>query len=745
MKLTFLLSCALLLAPLSLVVAQPFSMATHQIALQRRTNVFQGPAIRSSDGSSMYMKLKADRITPSPAIDSTTLYVGTESGIIAAFVDMGVAVVGKADGAVNAAPAIRNGSLFAGSSDGALYAFNLTSDQLEWKFKGGGAFTTTPLAVDNLLIAGCDDRFIYAIDAGTSASKGSLKWKYQLAGKPTAPAWKDGVIYVGTDEPATYAIDGATGTVKWKTDGWGGQIVLGTWQVFAAGKTGLAMLNNVSGSPVWKVLETGEGSVQISANDDVVVAVLSNGTVVGFDPEEGTQRWELDGAERFLSAAALCQDVGYVVDFTWNLIAFNLSDGGKLWEQEVGFGYGGMGTPALLNGTLYVATPEKLVMISSPETDETVAAENVPEVPSSDDDSNDPDASWFDAAKQGGLEQMNHLLSGGTAVDTTNEFGETALMMAGWTGNIEVVGMLLERGADVNKRDVHGVTPVMHAAWEGQTSVVKVLLERGGRVNDQDTSGQTAIAHAAWEGKDETVRLLLENGANPDIPDNYGMTPLMHAAIEGSDGSIRLLVEAKANVAAISSAGKSAMGYAIDHNKTETVRLLYASGATLPGSDSLGRTPLMNHAAVGNTEMVQLLIDIGANPNTRANDGETALHKAVLQESFPTVQLLLEQRVDPNAASTAGETPLIYAAYRANPELVATLLKAGASVHHSDNDGYTPLMFATQTKCAQCVKLMLAKKPDLNKKNVFEDTALSIATKNGDKEIVGLLKKAGAK
>jgi len=40
---------------------------------------------------------------------------------------------------------------------------------------------------------------------------------------------------------------------------------------------------------------------------------------------------------------------------------------------------------------------------------------------------------------------------------------------------------------------------------------------------------------------------------------------------------------------------------------------------------------------------------------------------------------------------------------------------------------------------------MLAKKPDLNKKNVFEDTALSIATKNGDKEIAGLLKKAGAK
>jgi ankyrin repeat protein len=745
MKPTFLLACALLFAPFCVAVSQPFNVAQHQIALQRHSNVFQGPALRSSDGSSMYMKLKDDRITPAPAIDSTSVYLGTENGILTAFVDMGITVIGKADGAVNAAPAIHAGSLFAGSSDGAIYAFGLTSQELQWKFKGGGAFATTPLAVGDMLVASCDDRFIYAINAGTSANKGSLKWKYQLAGKPAAPAWNDGVIYVGTDEPATYAIDGATGTLKWKTDGWGGQVVLGKWQVFAAGKTGLAMLNNVSGSRVWQFLETGKGGVQISANDSVLVVVASGGTVFGLDPEEGTKRWQLDGLEKLYSPAALCQDVGYVVDFSWNVTAFSLNDGAKLWEQEAGFGYGGIGTPALLNGTLYVATPEKLVMISSPETSETVAAEATDDAPIPDADITDPNADWFDAAKQGNLERVKELLATGTPVDTTNHVGETALMAAGWTGNIEVVGLLLERGADANKQDVYGVTPTMHAALEGETSVVKLLLDHGGRVNDKDTAGRTAIAHAAWEGKDEAVRLLLENGANPDIPDNNAMTPLMHAAIEGADGSIRILLEAKANMASIASSGKSAIAYAIEFDKPESVRLLYAGGATLPPPDSLGWTPLMHQAALGNAPMVQLLIDIGANPNARANDGETPLHKAVLKEQFQVTQLLLEQRVDVNAASTAGETPLIYAAYRANPELVATLLKAGATVHHSDNDGYTPLMFAAQTRCLECAKLMLAKKPDLKKKNLFDDTALSIATKNGDTEMVALLKKAGAK
>ncbi|MBK8912585.1 MAG: PQQ-like beta-propeller repeat protein [Chlorobi bacterium] len=120
--------------------------------------------------------------------------MATDNGVIVAFADMAASVVGKADGAVNGAPAIHSGTLYAGSSDGTLYAFTLDSHQLAWKFKGGAAFTTTPLAVEGLVVAGCDDGFIYAIDP--NGNSGTLKWKYQLAGKPTSPAWKDGVVYV---------------------------------------------------------------------------------------------------------------------------------------------------------------------------------------------------------------------------------------------------------------------------------------------------------------------------------------------------------------------------------------------------------------------------------------------------------------------------------------------------------------------------------------------------------------------
>ena len=61
-------------------------------------------------------------------------------------------------------------------------------------------------------------------------------------------------------------------------------------------------------------------------------------------------------------------------------------------------------------------------------------------------------------------------------------------------GNLQAVQALLSGGADVNARDKNGLTALRMASQNGHTEVVKLLLEKGAEVNvKHTTSGVTAL------------------------------------------------------------------------------------------------------------------------------------------------------------------------------------------------------------------------------------------------------------
>jgi outer membrane protein assembly factor BamB len=65
------------------------------------------------------------------------------------------------EGFVNTAPAIANGHIFAGSDDGHVYAWNLETGELVWKFKTGGKVRSSPAIAGGKLYIGSDDGFVY--------------------------------------------------------------------------------------------------------------------------------------------------------------------------------------------------------------------------------------------------------------------------------------------------------------------------------------------------------------------------------------------------------------------------------------------------------------------------------------------------------------------------------------------------------------------------------------------------------
>lgn len=86
-----------------------------------------------------------------------------------------------------------------------------------------------------------------------------------------------------------------------------------------------------------------------------------------------------------------------------------------------------------------------------------------------------------DAAETGNLAVLRKLLEMRLDIDSRDDLGRTALMLATLRGHSEAVDLLLEKGADPNVADKKGVTP-LQAAREGKNAAIAAALERrGGR------------------------------------------------------------------------------------------------------------------------------------------------------------------------------------------------------------------------------------------------------------------------
>jgi hypothetical protein len=129
----------------------------------------------------------------------------------------------------------------------------------------------------------------------------------------------------------------------------------------------------------------------------------------------------------------------------------------------------------------------------------------------------------------------------------------------------------------------------------------------------------------------------------------------------------------------------------------------------------------------GDTEKVQALPTQGTDVNAKVNKGNTALIKAAQNGKTNTVRALLAQDADVNAKENQGITALMWAAQEGHTDMVQALLAKGADVNATANSGYTGL------------------KLHVNATANSGPTALMLAKKLGHKEIVRILKEAGAK
>ena len=112
---------------------------------------------------------------------------------------------------LESSPAIgADGTIYAGSSDGGLYAVS-PNGTLNWRFQAGNSIASSPaVGADGTIYFGCSDDYVYAVKAD-----GTLKWKFLTFGQvESSPALSaDGVVYI-TVSATLYALN-PDGTKRW--------------------------------------------------------------------------------------------------------------------------------------------------------------------------------------------------------------------------------------------------------------------------------------------------------------------------------------------------------------------------------------------------------------------------------------------------------------------------------------------------------------------------------------------------
>ena len=159
-------------------------------------------------------------------------------------------------------------------------------------------------------------------------------------------------------------------------------------------------------------------------------------------------------------------------------------------------------------------------------------------------------------------------------------------------------------------------------------------------------------------------------------------------------------------VSAQTDTSRAALFAAIQRGAAGEVEQLLRNGVSPNLVDAEGTPALMAAALFANSEMMDLLLKHGADPNRPGPAGTTALMWAA--PGVEKVRLLIAHGANVNARSETERTPLLVAAaYPGTVNLLRLLLEHGADLRAQDRGGSTALALAVRSADVEVVRFLV--------------------------------------
>ena len=152
----------------------------------------------------------------SPIVYGETVFIGSSEGKLFAF-NRKTGVKGweyTAKGTIHSTPAAGDGIVCFGCSDGYFYALNISDGSLKWKYYIGNSINSSPIISDTYVYFGANNGYLYSLDITTGAD--AENWPKSIGCHLwSSPAVSNGIIYIGGYNGNLYAFDISTGNQKW--------------------------------------------------------------------------------------------------------------------------------------------------------------------------------------------------------------------------------------------------------------------------------------------------------------------------------------------------------------------------------------------------------------------------------------------------------------------------------------------------------------------------------------------------
>uniref|UniRef100_A0A8C2HMU1 Si:ch211-119c20.2 n=1 Tax=Cyprinus carpio TaxID=7962 RepID=A0A8C2HMU1_CYPCA len=188
----------------------------------------------------------------------------------------------------------------------------------------------------------------------------------------------------------------------------------------------------------------------------------------------------------------------------------------------------------------------------------------------------------------------------------------------------------------------------------------------------------------------------------------------------------------------------SALHHAALTGTTDLLSMLLEAQATVDIKDSNGMRPLHYAAWQGKADSVLKLLRAGASVNGASQDGQIPLHLAAQYGHYEVSEMLLQHQSNPCAVNKAKKTPMDLACEFGRLKVTQLLLSSNMVVALLEGNGRdnTPLHLAARNGHKDIIRLLLKAGIDINR-TTKSGTALHEAALYGKTEVVKLLLDAG--